>query len=55
MANEPEPDPSHNDTPPEPAAERQCRICLDGEDPELGKLIRPCLCKGSVSVSVHTY
>jgi E3 ubiquitin-protein ligase DOA10 len=29
----------------------QCRICLDGEDPELGRLIRPCLCKGSVSVS----
>lgn len=27
----------------------QCRICLDGEDPELGRLIRPCLCKGSVS------
>jgi E3 ubiquitin-protein ligase DOA10 len=31
--------------------ERQCRICLDGEDQELGRLIRPCLCKGSVSVS----
>ncbi|KAI0695139.1 zf-C3HC4-domain-containing protein [Cytidiella melzeri] len=29
--------------------ERQCRICLDGEDPELGRLIRPCQCKGSVS------
>ncbi|CAL1695588.1 unnamed protein product [Somion occarium] len=32
-----------------PADEKQCRICLDGEDPELGKLIRPCLCKGSIS------
>ncbi|KAJ3551445.1 hypothetical protein NM688_g4698 [Phlebia brevispora] len=29
--------------------EKQCRICFDGEDPELGRLIRPCLCKGSVS------
>ena len=32
----------------------QCRICLDGEDPELGRLIRPCLCKGSVSVCIYT-
>ncbi|PCH33731.1 hypothetical protein WOLCODRAFT_94067 [Wolfiporia cocos MD-104 SS10] len=29
--------------------EKQCRICLDGEDPELGRLIRPCRCKGSIS------
>ncbi|TCD69901.1 hypothetical protein EIP91_005725 [Steccherinum ochraceum] len=29
--------------------EKQCRICLDGEDQELGRLIRPCLCKGSMS------
>ncbi|THV07703.1 hypothetical protein K435DRAFT_848112 [Dendrothele bispora CBS 962.96] len=31
--------------------EKQCRICLDGVDaePELGRLIRPCLCKGSIS------
>ncbi|KAI0669787.1 hypothetical protein C8Q78DRAFT_1037825 [Trametes maxima] len=28
---------------------KQCRICLDGEDPTLGRLIRPCLCKGSIS------
>ncbi|KAI0801154.1 zf-C3HC4-domain-containing protein [Fomes fomentarius] len=28
---------------------KQCRICLDGDDPELGRLIRPCLCKGSIS------
>ncbi|VDB86482.1 unnamed protein product [Peniophora sp. CBMAI 1063] len=27
----------------------QCRICLDGPDPELGRLIRPCLCRGSIS------
>ena len=35
--------------------EKQCRICLDGEDLALGRLIRPCLCKGSMSVntSVH--
>ena len=32
----------------------QCRICFDGPDQELGRLIRPCLCKGSVSVSFHT-
>ena len=34
--------------------EKQCRICLqvDGEDPDLGRLIRPCLCKGSMSVSM---
>ena len=25
----------------------QCRICFDGEDRELGKLFRPCLCKGT--------
>jgi E3 ubiquitin-protein ligase DOA10 len=32
--------------------EKQCRICLDGEDAghELGRLIRPCLCRGSISV-----
>jgi len=30
-------------------AEKQCRICFEGDDPELGRLIRPCLCKGSIS------
>ena len=30
----------------------QCRICFDGPDQELGRLIRPCLCKGSISVSL---
>ena len=30
---------------------KQCRICFEGEDPQLGRLIRPCLCKGSISVS----
>ncbi|KAG7099132.1 hypothetical protein E1B28_001004 [Marasmius oreades] len=31
--------------------EKQCRICLDGveAESELGRLIRPCLCKGSIS------
>ncbi|KAF8168188.1 hypothetical protein B0H34DRAFT_647032 [Crassisporium funariophilum] len=31
--------------------EKQCRICYDGTEgePELGRLIRPCLCKGSIS------
>ncbi|KAF8807323.1 hypothetical protein BYT27DRAFT_7138009 [Phlegmacium glaucopus] len=34
-----------------PSEEKQCRICLDGpeSEPELGRLIRPCLCKGSIS------
>lgn len=34
-----------------PAEEKQCRICLDGlpAERELGRLIRPCLCKGSIS------
>jgi hypothetical protein len=31
----------------------QCRICLDGQDPDLGRLIRPCLCRGTVSVSIQ--
>jgi hypothetical protein len=31
-------------------AQHQCRICLDGPDPDLGRLIRPCLCSGTVSV-----
>jgi len=30
----------------------QCRICFDGPDQELGRLIRPCLCKGSISVGL---
>ncbi|KAF9044634.1 hypothetical protein BDZ89DRAFT_1059106 [Hymenopellis radicata] len=31
--------------------EKQCRICLDGLDAvqELGRLIKPCLCRGSIS------
>ncbi|KAK1233012.1 hypothetical protein PQX77_003814 [Marasmius sp. AFHP31] len=31
--------------------EKQCRICLDGveAEQEMGRLIRPCLCKGSIS------
>ncbi|KAF5385276.1 hypothetical protein D9615_001432 [Tricholomella constricta] len=34
-----------------PNDEKQCRICLDGviAEPELGRLIRPCLCRGSIS------
>ena len=45
---------SHTDAESEPT--RQCRICFDGEDsvPELGRLIRPCLCKGSMSVCART-
>ncbi|KZV77511.1 hypothetical protein PENSPDRAFT_567625 [Peniophora sp. CONT] len=33
----------------EPSETAQCRICLDGPDPDLGRLIRPCLCRGSIS------
>ncbi|KAF9125827.1 hypothetical protein BGX30_000273 [Mortierella sp. GBA39] len=35
---------------PPPVDERQCRICLGGADEEdtLGRLISPCLCKGSM-------
>ncbi|KAJ4486038.1 hypothetical protein J3R30DRAFT_3365990 [Lentinula aciculospora] len=31
--------------------QKQCRICLDGTDAEeeLGRLIRPCLCRGTIS------
>ncbi|KAL1748482.1 hypothetical protein HDZ31DRAFT_79612 [Schizophyllum fasciatum] len=31
--------------------QKQCRICLDGPEAEgeLGRLIRPCLCRGSIS------
>ncbi|TFK41243.1 hypothetical protein BDQ12DRAFT_733552 [Crucibulum laeve] len=34
-----------------PSEEKQCRICFDGPDAEeeLGRLIRPCLCRGSIS------
>ncbi|KAJ7103617.1 hypothetical protein B0H15DRAFT_812952 [Mycena belliarum] len=33
--------------------ERQCRICLAGpEEIDLGRLIKPCLCRGSISL-VH--
>ncbi|KDQ63475.1 hypothetical protein JAAARDRAFT_119066 [Jaapia argillacea MUCL 33604] len=34
---------------PRESLEKQCRICLDGPDPVMGRLIRPCLCKGSIS------
>ncbi len=35
--------------------EKQCRICLDGLDAvqELGRLIKPCLCRGSISVCIR--
>ncbi|KAJ6509460.1 hypothetical protein C8R47DRAFT_1098797 [Mycena vitilis] len=36
---------------PQAADDRQCRICLAGEEEAavLGRLIKPCLCKGSIS------
>jgi hypothetical protein len=35
---------------PDTGAEQQCRICLGGieDEPELGRLISPCLCTGSM-------
>jgi len=33
----------------DPANDRTCRICFDGEDDELGKLFSPCRCRGTVS------
>ncbi|KAF9583359.1 hypothetical protein BGW38_009679 [Lunasporangiospora selenospora] len=44
----PPPPPPHDQ--PVPVEERQCRICLGGADEEdtLGRLISPCLCKGSM-------
>ncbi|KAF9015083.1 hypothetical protein BDQ17DRAFT_1340459 [Cyathus striatus] len=40
-----------SDTSPPLAEEKQCRICFDGLEAqsEFGRLIRPCLCKGSIS------
>lgn len=37
--------------------EKQCRICLDGvtAEPELGRLISPCYCKGSIRVRGALY
>lgn len=32
-----------------PRSEKTCRICYEGEDAELGRLIKPCLCTGSIS------
>lgn len=39
------------DSPPE-GEDRQCRICFAGadEEPELGRLFKPCKCKGSMKV-----
>ena len=41
-----------NDAPPNDPP--QCRVCFDGPDQELGRLIRPCLCRGSISVCLST-
>lgn len=43
------------DAPPED--ERQCRICFAGKEEEgtMGRLISPCLCTGSVRVSLRSF
>jgi E3 ubiquitin-protein ligase DOA10 len=47
--------PNHDHDPPDEREQKQCRICLDGTnaESELGRLIRPCLCKGSIRVSTY--
>ncbi|KAG9122456.1 hypothetical protein FRC07_001159, partial [Ceratobasidium sp. 392] len=50
-AKPPSPGPGRSESPrvktPE---EKQCRICFGGaeDEPELGRLISPCLCRGSI-------
>jgi hypothetical protein len=48
--NRPAPQPAAVPLNDPPVDERQCRICLGGADEEdtLGRLISPCLCKGSM-------
>jgi hypothetical protein len=50
-ADDEQPQDSTSTAPDDKREEKQCRICLDGieAEPELGRLIRPCLCKGSIS------
>lgn len=50
-SDEPSPKPNAAEPQEELREEKQCRICLDGveAESELGRLIRPCLCKGSIS------
>jgi E3 ubiquitin-protein ligase DOA10 len=48
-------DTAASDTASNGRQERQCRICFDGEDSSLGRLIRPCLCKGSITVRYSQY
>lgn len=40
--------------PEKPQPEKQCRICYDSDesDPSLGRLFKPCLCAGTISVSL---
>lgn len=54
-SDEPPPKPNAAEPQEELREEKQCRICLDGveAESELGRLIRPCLCKGSISVGAH--
>lgn len=44
-------EPVKTDQEPATEQEKQCRICFESEDESLGRLIRPCLCRGSISVS----
>ena len=49
---QPEPAPTPEAPPPPIDDEKQCRICLAGEEEqgELGRLFRPCRCRGSMKV-----
>ncbi|SCV68644.1 BQ2448_765 [Microbotryum intermedium] len=46
------PDPPSRPTAPVAEEEKVCRICFDGEDPDLGRLFSPCKCRGT-SRHVH--
>lgn len=53
MSNEHEEKPQSSPRTPGTGQEKQCRICYDSDesDPSLGRLFKPCLCAGTISVS----
>lgn len=49
MQQDSQPQEKHSPTSDGVQQERTCRICYDGEDDTQGRLIKPCLCTGSIS------
>lgn len=47
-----QPQEKHDPTSDGSQQEKTCRICYDGENETQGRLIKPCLCTGSISVSM---